>query len=177
MPHVATIENLSRRVAHILLCYEGLGTEMFADRIWPCDVGAVVLAELADRAGLMREIITGTYRHASAASYEHATGNDRGIAEADGAYPEHHTWITIGSEKEDEEPLLIDPNGELRGERRVQPLTGTEHRYAPFEKGSQWIELPSDVTAGKLIAEGWDERLRAAIERLENISPRETGEG
>lgn len=150
-------------VARIVSCYERLGTALFSDGMWPCDVGAVVLAELADRLQLERAVVTGTYRHATRAGYLAATGATHAHPEADGSYHEHHTWAVVGHGPD---ALLLDPNGALRCERQVQPLAATTDRYVPFVPDSPWIELPAQITTAELVAAGWDSRLTAAMARL-----------
>ena len=36
-------DRLRREVEALVRRYEALGTELFADRVWPCDVGVVAL--------------------------------------------------------------------------------------------------------------------------------------
>ena len=163
--------SLRREVEALVRRYEALGAGLFDDRVWPCDVGAIVLAELADRAGLRRRVVYGTYRHRSLRSYQHATGNDHTPPEPDGTYPEYHTWLVVCAGGEEQsagaEDLLVDPNGELRGEPRFQLLREAQNRYAEFAPDSPWVELPPGVTAAELVADGWDRRLTEAVKRLD----------
>lgn len=150
-------------LAGLLERFDALGRELFDDGVWPCDVGAVVLGEMADREGVARAVVTGTYRHTTKRSYLRATKAGRCARDVDGKYPEHHVWVVLG---EGPEAALVDPNGELRGEPTAQPLAGTEARYVPLPEGSPWVTLQRDVTAAALVEEGWDSRLDEAYARL-----------
>lgn len=144
--------------------FERAGRVVFADGIYPCDVGAVVLAELCDRAGLKREVVTGLYWHDSLKDYARTVGEEyRALEESlrpgsDPSAPreELHTWCVAHTEGS--EPILLDPNGGLRGEPLAQPLSEAT-RYEPLAEGDPSIELPRDVRAAQLAAERWDARL------------------
>jgi hypothetical protein len=72
---------------------------------------------------------------------------------------ECHTWIeiTVGPDS-----FLVDPNGEMRGEPRVQPVDSA----VSYERFPSYVDirgLEPDIKPETLIAEGWDDRLRLAL--------------
>jgi len=161
------------RLAWIIDEYERVGRAVAEDGVWPCDVGAVLLAELCDRAGIEREVVTGLYWHPTLKDYAAATGEDfDSLVESakPGTNPnepreELHTWVVARSELGT--AFLLDPNGEVRNEPRVQPLE-TAARYEPLDEGHESVELPRHITAAELIAENWDPRLTRALAILKS---------
>lgn len=146
----------------ILKQYEEIGSLLNGEQSWPCDVGALVVASLADGEGINRMLIQGTYEHPDALSYRHTTGQPYGLPIQYGSIHEAHTWIILRDKYGD---WLIDPNGELRNEPCCQRL-GNE-RYQPFPPNHELIELPPNISIATLLAENWDLQLTAAMKLLD----------
>ncbi len=76
---------------------------------WSCDGGAAVLSDMLDRAGVDHRLRIGLY-------------------DPNGPNEEHHHWVEVGPW--DDPEILLDPNGELRGEPFAQPIAPeTAARY------------------------------------------------
>lgn len=82
---------------------------------WNCDSGAAVLSHMLGRAGIPAYLRCGQYLYPTSADRERVLG------EPGDWLDEHHHWVEVGGL--DEPTHLIDPNGELRGEPRIQPYT------------------------------------------------------
>ena len=149
-------------IQRLLREYERVGLLLNGNQAWPCDVGAAVMAYLADRKGLHRALVQGTYEHPDPCSYARTIGEPHLFPQNKGGpIQEAHTWIILQDESG---AWLLDPNGELRNEPRCQRW-GNE-RYQPFSCGHELIELPPDLSIAELLTENWDSRLIAAIELI-----------
>ncbi len=168
---------VSTNIAGIVSIFTQLGKNLYGDGSWPCDVGAVVLAHLADEYQINRAIIQGTYLHPNAQSYNRTTGEIALSSQGEEPIKEAHTWVVLTDQSGE---WIIDPNGELRGEPRAQRRNhrdgnsrGWNSCYLPFPVGHEFIELAPDISIQTLLNENWDIRLTEAIERLKHGAPRE----
>ena len=119
-------ESLDQVVAQ----FEKMGQELYDDGVWQCDVGAFMLACLCDQVGLKRSIRFGLYWHKDKKSYARATGEwHDGLDENAGKEEEYHYWLEV-SDTRLNHPKLLDPNGEVRGEPRIQNLDSTDNYEA-----------------------------------------------
>lgn len=151
-----------QRLSWVLAEFTRVGRLLEEDGVWACDIGAVALGYLCDRVRLRREVVTGVYQHPTLAAYARATGQSETDVLTRNSFDELHTWTIIYAPEG--EALLIDPNGEVRGEPRMQPLARAV-RYAAFPETSEWHELPRGVRAEDLT--GWDKRLDEALRLFE----------
>ncbi len=116
------------RVLEVTDAFDALGKRIAPQGIWSCDGGAMVLSEMLFRANILHSIEVGLYHY----SEERLPYRYRQIFLVEDDYqpsdkelddvrdaPEHHHWVIAGE-------LLIDPNGEIRGEPRIQLASETE---------------------------------------------------
>lgn len=121
---------------------------------WTCDGGAAALSRLLDIAGIPNEPVVGLYywREEHWPVYWQMTGRPETIGPGH-TEPEHHHWVEV-------DDYLLDPNGEVRLEPRVQLLEEalktidpadrwSPSRYSRASKRqvlelSSWYEPPSD---------------------------------
>ena len=108
---------MDARLELVLAHFERLGG---ADG-WSCDGGAGVLSDLLLAAGVPNELEVGIYHWPE----EMMTVRRQMIDDPN----EHHHWVEA-------EGLIIDPNGELRGEPHMQPAGS-----ARYEASSDWDML------------------------------------
>ena len=145
-----------------------LGRALFDDGIWQCDSGAVTLAFLCDRLGIDHQLHVGLYywpEERQAIHWEHVAGGTPTAEElASFWHDEHHHWITIIDERL-EEPWLLDPNGEVRGEQRAMPLSSAGDRYRSKPALGEYSGIYPDTEPGE-VAE-WDPIVARAIAMIE----------
>lgn len=163
-------------IERILKIYEDARREIFDGDSFPCDVGAVTIAYLADLHGVKREVRTGTYLHKNLEAYCRAVGEDYESSresllpgrDANEPTEEFHTWAVLYPEGA--EPLLVDPNGEVRKEPRTQPLSESLPRYKALDAGNEMVELESNVNPRELVSEGWDKRLKPVLDYIDRTA-------
>jgi transglutaminase-like putative cysteine protease len=161
--------------------HERLGAQVNSMSCWDCQTGALMLVALAQRAGLQAQAQVGLYWHPDAASCARTTGEPD---EGDGWRQEMHYWVILlvpgaGS-------FLLDANGEVRGEPRLQPLApaplggarerwaGASGHYEPFGEGHEFHD-PDELVP--TVAQAWDERLAAGLRLMGSFSPAEPALG
>ena len=145
-----------------------LGNPMSGEA-WTCDGGAVMLAHLAERMMLEHKLCVGLYWHESAENLAKTTGEDleyilenRNVGDGELALDEHHHWIEV-EDPETRELWIVDPNGEGRGEPRLQPAGGTE-RYQADDKQGYWsgIDSKTDPLDAMVPKKNWRTVLKIA---------------
>jgi len=109
--------------------FEEVGREIYPDGVWSCDGGAAVFAWICDRLGIPRRLRVGLYwwgeDEASLAQKRDLMGEED--LDLDEVWrDEHHHWVEVilpDGAWRDGTPrtmrLIVDPNGEIRGEPRV----------------------------------------------------------
>ena len=116
----------------VLARFEALRQEIPRGGVWSCDGGAGVLQLLCEQAGVPAELRVGLYHWPEerlAEKWGLLEGGEATEEDLDGYWDdEHHHWVEADG-------LILDPNGEIRGEPRCQP--DSSERYESFEIG-QW---------------------------------------
>ena len=91
---------------------------------WSCDGGAAVLSDMLGVAGVLHKLRCGKYwLHSGAQRYA-------ALGDTDEFEDEHHHWVEVGPYSHPS--WLIDPNGEIRDEPRIQAWAGAD-RYEPCD--------------------------------------------
>ena len=125
----------------IIRRFEQIGRALFADGIWTCDAGALVLAYLCRCENIACRLHVGLYYWPVERRAQHwSVVNDGEPTDEDLAGfwdDEHHHWVTIIDPRLNQ-PWLIDPNGEIRSEPRAMPLANAESRYRSTPSLSEW---------------------------------------
>lgn len=150
---------------------------------WDCHTGANMLTHLMSQAGYSADTVVGRYWHPDAASRNRTMGYE-GL-DGDDHRDELHYWSMV---RHPEGHVLLDPNGEVRGEPRAQPVVwtdeghyqGTRGTYEPFwddeRTGDTWDPLHKDSYPAEDLdpaqAAQWDNRLAEGIKRLGSVARR-----
>jgi hypothetical protein len=107
-----------------------------------CDGGALAVALIADRLRVPRRLCVGLYWHtdprvrAEILGVEPADAADWPAVLADveaSAMDEHHHWVVLWPDGS--RPVLVDPNGPVRGEPYFQLARAAEGRYVELAPG------------------------------------------
>ena len=114
----ATTDRQHGLLGRVIAEYEALGKQVYEDGVWQCQTGANLLTYMLTQAGIPAATQVGRYWHPDADSRNRTLGYEGD--DADTHRDEHHYWTQIFDS-------LLDPNGEVRGEPRVQSImeTGT----------------------------------------------------
>jgi hypothetical protein len=129
---------------------------------WSCDQGAIALLALAEERGTESIIRSGLYWHPHLRAYTDTIGEvynpDNYFQAPQDPAEEHHHWLEFNDQRAGW--VLIDPNGQVRGEPRVQPRDQAydighgyqgHSRYEVLSEGDQWCLISPRATFTEIL--------------------------
>jgi len=155
-------------LAPLIERFEAIGSQVFKDGIWTCDGGAVFFAHLCDEAKIERTLHVGLYywpKDMLAQKFEQMEGGTPSKKDLREYWrDEHHHWVEI-TDKRLPEPLIMDPNGCVRNQPRLQTLAAAKKAYKADPKQKEWSGVGPDSDPRE-VAE-WDKNVAKGIAILE----------
>lgn len=114
--------------------FEGVGRQIYSDGVWECEVGALVLSHLCNKAGIEHTLQVGLYWWKDKAErFRAMEGHEPSKRELKSYLAdEHHHWVEITDDRFPE-ALIVDPNAEIRNEPRIALKSAAKH-YEPKPK-------------------------------------------
>jgi hypothetical protein len=156
-----------------LSLFEKIGWEIHPQNgIWSCDGGAAVFFYICCQLGLPSELCVGLYWWDG--DYESLNRKHR-LMEGVELNPEnldwyfrdeHHHWVRVFYGDLCEQSLIVDPNGEIRGEPRVQNYTDTV-RYEQKSEQKHFLVYDPDEPIEEIAAR--DEDVARGIARVDTL--------
>jgi hypothetical protein len=115
--------------ARALELFEEIGQEIYDDGIWTCNGGAAAFSYICGELGVPHDLQVGLYywdEDLESLNKKHlllegVTLTDAGFEPEDYWNDEHHHWVRVYTGDNFSASVIVDPNGEIRGEPRVQP--------------------------------------------------------
>jgi hypothetical protein len=155
------------------------GRYPYCEDAFSCDGGALVARHLAELIGLGARIAVGLYHHPDIESYLRVAQGDAyvdGLSESElaeeaacwGEPVEHHHWLVV------EETWLVDPNGEIRGEPRVQLLEEAEAYEESGLSEIREIAYDPDISLEEIL-EGLSDHEREGVRHAMVLAERLVG--
>jgi hypothetical protein len=124
------------QVGNQLLQEDSEPSSVMADDAWTCSDGALFAAFLCDILGLQHRLSVGLYYHQGPEFLAELRGED--VEDVVEPYDEHHHWVVINEGNGVVGKWLLDPNGEARGEPRLQQLHGNSYWLVPESLREWW---------------------------------------
>lgn len=103
---------------------------------WTCNDGALFAAFICDLLGLRRRLSVGLYYHSGPEFL--ADLRDEDVDDVLEPFDEHHHWVMVADDDVASGEWLLDPNGEVRGEPRLQRSSGGIYWESPHSLRKWW---------------------------------------